>query len=79
MSDIVKNATDGVIDIADKALTVAIQAVATAGEAAETLISAPIRVGGAAIDVLTKEAKIQKDNLFKTLRALADAVTEPLP
>lgn len=79
MSDVVKNATNGAIDIVDKALDTALVTVEGVKDAAVVAINTPIKVGSATIDAALIEAHALKNKLIKLIRDIANAATEPLP
>ena len=79
MSDIIQQATNAIINAADSAFNSAIAIVGNSADLAVATVTAPINIGGKALDALLDEAASLHEKAFALLREIADTVTEPLP
>lgn len=79
MSDIVKNAANGIITSADDLSAHAVNVVKDAVELAQAGATAPINVAGKTLDAALTEVDGLRSRLFNLLQEISNAVTGPLP
>jgi hypothetical protein len=79
MSDITQQAASAIVNVADDTMKSALEVLGTATDLAKEAVTAPIEVGGKAVEAVLEEVGELQEKAFKLLRQVVDAVTEPLP